>query len=102
MVLLLKGNDYGFDKVFERQIEALGQSGDILVGLSTSGNSPNVLNAVRLAQSKGIYCVGFTAVGGGKMASACDVCLAVPAKVTARAQEMHILLGHILCELVDD
>lgn len=100
-ILTAVGNDYGFDKVFTRQVEALGNEGDVLVGISTSGNSPNVLAAIELAKAKGIYCVGMTAAGGGKMAKACDECIAIPAKVTARAQEMHILIGHILCELVD-
>lgn len=100
-ILTAVGNDYGFDKVFARQVEALGQNGDVLVGISTSGNSANVVQAVELAKGKGIYCVGMTAAGGGKLAELCDECIAVPAKVTARAQEMHILIGHILCELVD-
>ena len=100
-ILTAVGNDYGYDKVFVRQVEALAQAGDILVGISTSGNSPNVVAAVELAKAKGVYCVGMTAAGGGKMASLCDECIAVPGKITARAQEMHILIGHILCELVD-
>lgn len=100
-ILTAVGNDYGFDKVFARQVEALGNAGDVLIGISTSGNSGNVVQAVELAKSKGLYCVGMTAAGGGMMAQLCDECIAVPAKVTARAQEMHILIGHILCELVD-
>lgn len=100
-VLTAVGNDYGFDKVFVRQVEALGNKGDVIVGISTSGNSPNVLAAIELAKSKGIFCVGMTAAGGGKMMEVCDECIAIPAKITARAQEMHILIGHILCELVD-
>ena len=84
-----------------RQVEALAQAGDVLVGISTSGNSANVVEAIELAKAKGVYCVGMTAAGGGKMAMLCDECIAVPAKITARAQEMHILIGHILCELVD-
>lgn len=100
-ILTAVGNDYGFDKVFVRQVEALGNEGDVLVGISTSGNSPNVLAAVELAKAKGMYCVGMTAVNGAKLAELCDECIAIPAKVTARAQEMHILIGHILCELVD-
>ena len=100
-ILTAVGNDYGYDKVFVRQVEALAQAGDVLVGISTSGNSPNVVQAIDLAKPKGVYCVGMTAAGGGKMANLCDECIAVPAKVTARAQEMHILIGHILCELVD-
>ena len=100
-ILTAVGNDYGFDKVFVRQVEALAQPGDILIGISTSGNSPNVVAAIELAKTKDVYCVGMTAAGGGKMATLCDECIAVPAKITARAQEMHILIGHILCELVD-
>ena len=100
-ILTAVGNDYGYDKVFVRQVEALGQAGDVLIGISTSGNSGNVVAAVELAKEMGIYCVGMTAAGGGKLAQLCDQCLAVPDKVTARAQEMHILMGHILCELVD-
>ena len=95
------GNDYGYDKVFVRQVQALARPGDVLVGISTSGNSANVVEAVELAKSMGVFCVGMTAEGGGKMKLLCDECIAVPAKVTARAQEMHILIGHILCELVD-
>ena len=83
-ILTAVANDYGYDTVFARQVQALGEPGDVLV-----------------ARAKGITCIGMTAEGGGKMAAACDICLAVPAKVTARAQEMHILMGHILCELVD-
>ena len=100
-ILTAVANDYGYDTVFARQVQALGEPGDVLVGISTSGNSKNVLLAVEEAKAKGITCIGLTAEGGGKMAAACDICLAVPAKVTARAQEMHILMGHILCELVD-
>ncbi len=100
-ILTAVGNDYGYDKVFVRQVEALAQAGDVLVGISTSGNSANVVEAIKLAKEKGLFCVGMTAAGGGKMAQLCDECIAVPAKVTARAQEMHILIGHILCELVD-
>ena len=100
-ILTAVANDYGYNTVFARQVQALGEPGDVLVGISTSGNSQNVLLAIKEAKDKGMFCIGMTAEGGGKMADACDVCLAVPAKVTARAQEMHILMGHILCELVD-
>ena len=100
-ILTAVANDYGYDTVFARQVQALGEPGDVLVGISTSGNSKNVLLAIEEAKTRGITCIGMTAEGGGKMADACDICLAVPAKVTARAQEMHILIGHILCELVD-
>ena len=91
----------GYDTVFARQVQALGNTGDVLVGLSTSGNSKNVLAAIDVAKAKGIQCIGMTAQGGGKMAEVCDICMAVPCPVTARAQEIHILIGHILCELVD-
>ena len=94
-------NDYGYDRVFARQVQALGNDGDVLVGLSTSGNSKNVLAAIDVAKAKGMQCIGLTAQGGGKMAEVCDICMAVPGPVTARAQEIHILIGHILCELVD-
>ncbi len=100
-ILTAVANDYGYETVFARQVQALGGAGDVLFGISTSGNSKNVLLAIEEARKKGIACVGMTAEGGGRMASVCDICLAVPAKVTARAQEMHILMGHILCELVD-
>lgn len=100
-ILTAVGNDYGYEKVFSRQVEALAKRGDVLIGISTSGNSANVLAAVKLAREMGVYCVGFTAEGGGRLAALCDECLAVPVKVTSRAQEMHILIGHILCELVD-
>ena len=100
-ILTAVGNDYGYDKVFVRQVEALARPGDVLVGISTSGNSGNVVAAVELAKELGVYCVGMTAAGGGKLKALCDECIAVPSQVTARAQEMHILIGHILCELVD-
>ena len=72
-----------------------------MVGFSTSGNSKNVLAAIDVAKAKGMQCIGLTAQGGGKMAEVCDICMSVPGPVTARAQEIHILIGHILCELVD-
>ena len=100
-ILTAVANDYGYDTVFARQVQALGNTGDVLVGLSTSGNSKNVLAAIDVAKTKGIQCIGMTAQGGGKMAEVCDICMAVPCPVTARAQEIHILIGHILCELVD-
>lgn len=101
-ILTAVGNDYGFDTVFARQVRALGEKGDILVGISTSGNSQNVLEAIEAARKKGLTVIGMTACGGGKMKEACDICLSVPAKVTARAQEMHIMIGHILCEIAEE
>ena len=92
------GNDMGFDDLFARQIEALGTPGDVAIGISTSGQSPNVLKALKMAHKKGLITAGFT--GGhtpNKMIPLCDVALAVPSKTTARIQEMHITLGQMLC-----
>ncbi|HIU63732.1 MAG TPA: D-sedoheptulose 7-phosphate isomerase [Candidatus Avacidaminococcus intestinavium] len=100
-VLTAIANDYGYERIFARQVEALGVQGDILVAVSTSGNSPNVLAAIDEAQKKGIKVVGLTAAGGGKMAQVCDICLSIPSNITARAQEVHSLIGHILCEYVE-
>ena len=101
-ILTAIANDYGYDRVFARQVEALGQAGDVLVAISTSGNSVNVLAAIEEARKKDMKIVGLTAYGGGKMAEVCDVCLAIPSKVTARAQEVHSLIGHILCEIAEE
>lgn len=95
-------NDYGFERVFARQVEALVRPGDVVVGLSTSGNSPNVLRALEQAKQIGAVTVGLTGRTGGKMAAVCDLCLRVPSEVTARIQEAHILIGHLVCELVDE
>lgn len=100
-IMTAVGNDYGFDQIFARQVQALGQREDVLFAFSTSGNSPNVLEAIKAARAKGIPSIGFTGCGGGKMAAECDICVAVDSKVTARTQEMHILMGHILCEILD-
>lgn len=99
-ILTSIGNDYHFDEVFEKQVAALGQKDDIVVGISTSGNSPNVLRAVETARAKGLYAIGFSG-DGGKLADAADLCFCVPSRVTARVQETHSLLGHLICELVD-
>jgi D-sedoheptulose 7-phosphate isomerase len=100
-ILTAVANDYGYEKVFARQIEALGQPGDTAIGISTSGNSPNVLAALDVARNKGLFTVGFTGETGGKMNGRTEVLFRVPSRVTARIQETHILLGHILCELID-
>lgn len=100
-ILTAVSNDYGFEQVFARQVQALGQPEDILFAFSTSGNSPNVLAAIQVARVKGVTCIGFTGYTGGKMATECDLCIAVDSKVTARTQEVHILMGHILCEILD-
>ena len=95
------GNDYGYNTVFSRQIQALGNSGDIAIGISTSGNSPNVLEAVDAARTKGLFTIGFTGQDGGKMNGRMDVLFKVPSRMTPRIQETHITLGHVLCELID-
>jgi D-sedoheptulose 7-phosphate isomerase len=100
-ILTAVGNDYGYEKVFARQIEALGQAGDIAIGISTSGNSPSVLEALDVARSKGLYTVGFTGESGGKMNGRAETLFRVPSRQTPRIQETHILLGHVICELVD-
>ena len=95
-------NDYSFEVLFSRQVKALGNAGDVFVGISTSGNSANIVEAVRVCHEKQIFTVGLTGETGGKMAQLCDVCICVPSTVTARIQEAHILIGHILCGLVED
>jgi len=95
------GNDYGFDLAFSRQVEALGHRGDVAIGISTSGNSPNVLRGLAAAKTLGLHTVGLTGVPGGKLKTAADCCICVPAKETPRIQECHILIGHIISELVE-
>jgi D-sedoheptulose 7-phosphate isomerase len=95
------GNDYGFDHVFARQIEALGKTGDVAIGISTSGNSPNVLRGLEAAKEMGLHTVAFSGSGGGKIKSAADYCVCAPSKETPRIQECHILIGHIISELVE-
>jgi len=94
-------NDYGYDDIYARMVQAAGRRGDVLVGLSTSGNSPNVLKAIEVAKNQGMAVIGFTGHTGGKMADLCDVLLNVPSADTPRIQEAHILLGHIICEMVE-
>lgn len=94
-------NDYSYEEIFARILKAEGNSGDILVGISTSGNSCNVLKAFEVAKQKGMYTIAFTGMGGGKMADKSDVLLAVPSKDTPRIQESHIMIGHIICEMVE-
>lgn len=95
------GNDYGFDLVFAREVQAHGRPGDVLLGISTSGNSPNVLRAIDVARERGLVVIGLTGASGGKMRSRCDVCLCVPSAATPRIQEMHITIGHTMCELLE-
>jgi D-sedoheptulose 7-phosphate isomerase len=100
-ILTAIGNDYGYARVFARQVEALGQEGDVLFALSTSGNSPNILEALEAAGARGILRVGFTGQGGGEMAALCDLCLRVPSDSTPRIQEGHEVLGHAICAMVE-
>ncbi|MBL7797103.1 MAG: D-sedoheptulose 7-phosphate isomerase [Saprospiraceae bacterium] len=94
-------NDYGYDHVFSRMVEAAGRRGDVLVAISTSGNSPGILAAAEKARQIGMTVIGMTGAGGGKLAAHCDLLLNVPATDTPRIQEVHILIGHILCEIVE-
>lgn len=100
-ILTAIGNDFGFDTVFSRQIEAIGTPGDVFLGISTSGNSKNILAALEQARSQGIITVGFTGNGGGKMAALCDHTIIVPSTVTMNIQESHLALEHIFCMLVE-
>ena len=94
-------NDYDYNSVYSRAVQAKGRAGDLLFGISTSGNSGNVIDAMEVAKDLKMITVGMTGAGGGKMADLCDFLLAVPSNITPRIQESHILLGHILCELVE-
>jgi D-sedoheptulose 7-phosphate isomerase len=95
------GNDYGYERVFARQMEALAREGDVLIAISTSGNSPNVLAAIETARAAGCAVIGMAGRTGGMMREICDVLIAVPADRTARIQEAHITIGHLWCEYVD-
>jgi D-sedoheptulose 7-phosphate isomerase len=94
-------NDYGYEELFARQIEALGRKGDVAVAISTSGNSPNILRAIETSRNKGMTVIGLTGEGGGKMRDRCDLTLRVPSRDTPRIQEGHALIYHILCGLVE-
>jgi len=95
------GNDYGYDYIFSRQLEGMGQKGDVFIGISTSGNSVNVINAFESAKKKGITTVALVGKDGGKMAKMADYALVVPSDATPRIQESHILIGHILCDIIE-
>lgn len=101
-ILTAVGNDYGYDEVFRRQVEGLGNSGDVLIGISTSGNSKNVLAAFEEAKKKGISTIAFTGMKTSRSEDIADVTLKVPSLVTARIQECHILVGHIVCQYIDE
>lgn len=96
------GNDYGYDRVFDRQVEALANEGDLMIGISTSGNSANVIAALKLAKELGCSTLGFSGRDGGAMNEVCDINLVVPSDNTPRIQEMHILFGHTICQIIDD
>jgi D-sedoheptulose 7-phosphate isomerase len=101
-ILTAIGNDYGYDKLFARQVQAQGNEGDVFIGISTSGNSVNVVEALKVCKESGIKTIGLTGEDGGEMAYLCDICIKVPSHETPRIQECHILIGHILCYLVED
>lgn len=100
-ILTAVGNDYGFEHVFSRQVESLANPGDVLVGVSTSGNSQNVVNALQAARSRRIISVAFTGAGGGQMGKIAEFLFEVPSVDTARIQEMHILAGHMICDWIE-
>ena len=100
-VLTAIGNDFGYVHVFDRQVEALANKGDVAIGISTSGNSINVINALKVASKLNCNTIGFSGQDGGKMNKICNINLAVPSEDTPRIQEMHILIGHIICHLID-
>ncbi|QZP17846.1 D-sedoheptulose 7-phosphate isomerase [Methylophilales bacterium] len=95
-------NDYGYEHIFSRQVEGLGSKGDILIGISTSGNSQNILNALKVANRKHMTTICLLGKGGGKASSIAKQSIIVPSESTARVQEMHILIGHILCDLIEE
>jgi D-sedoheptulose 7-phosphate isomerase len=100
-ILTAIGNDYGYEHVFARQIEALGAKGDVLFALSTSGNSKNILRAISTARSLGIAVIGFTGQNGGAMAENCDLCFRMPSSETPKIQEGHEFLGHLICGMIE-
>ncbi len=94
-------NDYSFAEVYSRLVESMGRPGDVLIGLSTSGNSPNVINAIKQAKKIGLITIGFTGGDGGQLKGTCDYLIAIPSNDTPRIQECHILIGHTICQLVE-
>ncbi len=94
-------NDYSFDAIYSRMIEASANKGDVLIAISTSGNSANIINAIEAAKSKNMFVIGMTGESGGKMFDKCDVLLNVPSSCTPRIQESHIMIGHIICEIIE-
>ncbi len=101
-ILTAIGNDYGYDKLFARQVQAHGVKGDIFIGISTSGNSKNVVEALKMAKDKELLTIGLTGEKHGSMDEFCDICIKVPSSETPRIQECHILIGHIICCIVEE
>lgn len=101
-ILTAIGNDYGYDRLFARQVQAQGVKGDIFIGISTSGNSINIIEALKVCKEKEIISIGLTGQRGGKMADLCDYCIKVPSNCTPRIQESHIVIGHIICAIVEE
>ena len=101
-ILTAVGNDYGFDQIFARQAQAFVRAGDVVFGFSTSGNSLNVLKAMEIAKARGAVTIGMTAADGGKLKELCNLCFCAPSTATARAQEAHILVGHMICQFIDE
>ena len=100
-ILTAIGNDYGYERLFSRQVQALGREGDVFIGITTSGNSANVLEALKTAKDAGLTTIGFTGSTGGKMTAICDITLRMPSPETPKIQEGHIAIGHIICGLVE-
>lgn len=96
------GNDYAFEQIFARQVESLGQAGDVLIGITTSGKSPNILRAFEVARERNLTTVGFTGLNSPLLAERCDWVLNVPSQMTSKIQECHIMLGHIICGLIEE
>lgn len=101
-ILTALANDYGFESVFRRQVEALVRPGDLVVGISTSGNSPNIIKALEAANARGAVTAGLTGRSGGQLKQTCDICICVPSDITARIQEAHLLIEHLVCQRIEE
>lgn len=101
-ILTAIGNDLGYEVLFSRQVEAMGHKGDVFIGISTSGNSKNIVKALQACRERGIYTIGLTGASGGAMKPLCDLCIRIPCNETPRIQEAHMMIGHIICCLVEE
>ena len=101
-ILTAIGNDLGYEVLFSRQVEAMGHKGDVFIGISTSGNSKNIVKALEVCKERGIYTIGLTGESGGAMKPLCDLCIQIPSSETPRVQEAHMMIGHIICCLVEE